>query len=47
MLEKYFALRENNTNIKTEVLAGITIFLAAMYIIVVNPAILSQSRDAI
>ena len=43
MLEKYFSLRQNNTNIKTEVLAGLTTFLAAMYIIVVNPAILSKT----
>jgi AGZA family xanthine/uracil permease-like MFS transporter len=43
MIEKYFSLRANNTNIKTEVLAGITTFLAAMYIIVVNPAILSKT----
>ncbi len=43
MFEKYFSLRENNTNIKTEVLAGITTFLAAMYIIVVNPAIISKT----
>jgi AGZA family xanthine/uracil permease-like MFS transporter len=43
MLEKYFSLRANNTNVKTEVLAGITTFLAAMYIIVVNPDILSKT----
>jgi AGZA family xanthine/uracil permease-like MFS transporter len=43
MLEKYFFLNENNTNIKTEVLAGITTFLAAMYIIVVNPAIICKT----
>ncbi len=43
MIDKYFALKENNTNIKTEVLAGITTFLAAMYIIVVNPAIISKT----
>ncbi len=43
MIEKYFALKENNTDVKTEVLAGVTTFLAAMYIIVVNPAILSKT----
>lgn len=43
MLEKYFSLRKNNTNVKTEVLAGITIFLSAMYIIVVNPDMLSKT----
>lgn len=43
MLSKYFEFEKNNTNLKTEVLAGITTFLAAMYIIVVNPAILSKT----
>jgi AGZA family xanthine/uracil permease-like MFS transporter len=43
MLEKYFSLSKNNTNVKTEVLAGVTTFLAAMYIIVVNPAMLSKT----
>lgn len=43
MLDKYFGLSANKTNIRTEVIAGITTFVAAMYIIVVNPAILSQT----
>ncbi len=43
MLTKYFALKENNSDVKTEVIAGITTFLAAMYIIVVNPDILSKA----
>ncbi len=43
MLEKYFPFAENKTNSKTEVIAGITTFLASMYIIVVNPSILSQT----
>ncbi|MCK5739752.1 NCS2 family permease, partial [bacterium] len=38
-----FKLSENKTTVKTEILAGITTFLATMYIIVVNPAILSES----
>lgn len=42
-LNKYFSLKANNTNIRTEVIAGITTFVAAMYIIVVNPAIVSQT----
>jgi len=37
----YFDLERNGTTVKTEVLAGITTFLAMMYIIVVNPAIIS------
>ncbi len=43
MLEKYFALQANRTTVRTEVLAGMSTFLATMYIIVVNPAILSQT----
>lgn len=43
MLHRYFQLAQNGTDVRTEVLAGITTFLAAMYIIVVNPAILSQA----
>ena len=43
MLTKFFALKENNSDVKTEVLAGITTFLAAMYIIVVNPDIISKT----
>lgn len=43
MLEKHFALKANQTNIRTEMLAGVSTFLATMYIIVVNPAILSQA----
>lgn len=41
--EKLFQLKANNTNVRTEVIAGITTFVAAMYIIVVNPAIISQT----
>ncbi len=37
----YFNLHENQSNVKTEVLAGVTTFLSAMYIIVVNPGIIS------
>lgn len=42
-MQNFFQLRENNTTIRTEVLAGITSFLACMYIIVVNPAILKDA----
>lgn len=42
-MEKYFNFKKENTNYKTEILAGITTFLATMYIIVVNPAIISQT----
>jgi len=37
----YFKLRERNTNVRTEIIAGITTFMTMAYIIFVNPAILS------
>jgi AGZA family xanthine/uracil permease-like MFS transporter len=40
-LEKLFRLSENNTNARTETLAGVTTFLTMAYIIVVQPAVLS------
>jgi AGZA family xanthine/uracil permease-like MFS transporter len=43
MMDKYFKFGENQTNFKTEILAGVTTFLATMYIIVVNPAIISAT----
>lgn len=42
-MEKYFKLKENGTNVRTEVVAGFTTFFAMAYIIMVNPGILSQS----
>ncbi|MBC8571056.1 NCS2 family permease [Zongyangia hominis] len=39
-MDKFFKLKENGTNVKTEVVAGITTFLAMAYIIFVNPNIL-------
>ena len=43
MIEKYFHLRANNTNIRTEIIAGATTFLTMAYILVVNPTILGKS----
>lgn len=43
MLEKMFKLKENNTTVKTEVLAGITTFMTMAYILAVNPSILSAA----
>lgn len=43
MIEKLFKLNEKNTNVKTEVIAGITTFLAMAYILGVNPAILGDA----
>lgn len=42
-LEKTFHLKENNTDVSTEVMAGLTTFFAMSYIIFVNPSILSQT----
>ena len=43
MLEKFFKLKEHGTNIRTEVIAGLTTFLTMAYIIFVNPNILSTT----
>ncbi len=43
MLEKLFHLKENNTTVKTEVLAGITSFMTMAYILAVNPSILAAA----
>lgn len=42
-MEKFFKLEENGTTVKTEILAGITTFLAMAYILAVNPAILHDA----
>lgn len=43
MLEKLFHLKEKNTTVKTEVIAGVTTFLAMAYILGVNPSILAAT----
>lgn len=43
-MENLFHLKEHGTNVKTEILAGITTFLAMAYILAVNPAILGQAH---
>lgn len=43
MLEKLFKLNEKKTDVKTEIVAGITTFLAMAYILAVNPGILGDS----
>ena len=42
-MEKFFKLKENGTNVKTEVIAGITTFMTMAYILAVNPNMLSAS----
>lgn len=39
----FFKLKENNTNVRTEIMAGLTTFFAMSYIIIVNPGMLSQT----
>jgi len=41
MVGKYFKLKEKQTSVKVEVVAGLTTFLTMAYIIFVNPSILS------
>ena len=41
MFENFFKLSENNTTVKTELIAGITTFMTMAYILAVNPSILS------
>lgn len=43
MLERFFHLRERNTNVRTELIAGLTTFTTMAYILAVNPGILSAS----
>jgi AGZA family xanthine/uracil permease-like MFS transporter len=43
MLERLFKLNERNTNVQTEVMAGITTFMTMAYILFVNPSILGSA----
>lgn len=43
MLEKLFKLKENGTNVRTELVAGLTTFMTMVYILALNPSILSAS----
>lgn len=43
VLEKWFHLKENHTDAKTEVIAGITTFMTMAYILAVNPNVLGAS----
>ena len=46
MMEKLFKLKERGTNVKTEIIAGITTFLAMSYILAVNPSYLGNIPGA-
>lgn len=43
MLEKLFKLQENGTNVRNEIIGGVTTFMTMAYILAVNPSILSAS----
>lgn len=43
LLERLFKLSEHGTTVRTELLAGLTTFLAMCYIVIVNPLILSET----
>lgn len=43
LLDKFFKLTENGTNVRTELVAGLTTFLTMAYIIFVNPSILGDA----
>ena len=43
MFEKYFKLQENGSDVKTELIAGVTTFMTMVYILAVNPNILEAS----
>lgn len=43
MLERVFKLKQNNTNVKTELAAGLTTFMTMAYILAVNPSILADA----
>ncbi len=50
MLDKFFKITENKSTLKIEVIAGITTFMTMVYILAVNPSILSASgmdKDAV
>ncbi|MGN0482063.1 MAG: NCS2 family permease [Lachnospiraceae bacterium] len=50
MVEKLFKLKENQTTVRTEVIAGITTFMTMAYILAVNPSLLSAAgmdREAV
>ncbi|MBE6112439.1 MAG: NCS2 family permease [Peptococcaceae bacterium] len=43
MLEKFFKLSQNKTNVKTEIMAGVTTFMTMAYILAVNPSVLGSA----
>lgn len=41
-MNKFFKLQENNTNVRTEIIAGLTTFMAMAYILMVNPGMFAD-----
>ncbi len=41
-MEKFFKLKENGTTVRTEIIAGVTTFMAMAYILMVNPGMFSE-----
>ncbi len=46
-MEKFFKLKEHGTNVRTEIVAGVTTFLAMAYILAVNPSMLAATGMAL
>ena len=46
-MEKLFKLKEHGTNVRTEIIAGITTFLTMAYIIFLNPQVISKANPAL
>ena len=42
-MENFFKLKEHGTDVKTEVIAGLTTFMTMAYILAVNPSILGAT----
>ena len=42
-MEQFFKLKERNTDVRTEIMAGITTFMTMAYILAVNPSILGDA----
>ncbi|MBP0974386.1 MAG: NCS2 family permease [Oscillospiraceae bacterium] len=42
-MEKFFKLKEHGTNVRTELVAGLTTFMTMAYILAVNPSVLSDA----
>ena len=42
-MEKFFKLNEHGTDVRTEIVAGVTTFLSMVYILAVNPSLLAAS----